>query len=265
MASRPRDTVLREQIETTADGIAQTLGQRNVRPRLAEPPDGADPFYFAHVCLALLPAVRRYHRDRGIPDEISWATLSALASNLARHRRIYGIGGLDGPQWVVRVYRGLVYRLGRLVFERTELGPQVAAVRPGYGAADPALGVHIPPAGPLTPELSDDAFGQVVPFFARHFPEDVLTVAHCRSWLLDPQLADYLPDTSNLVRFARRFRPLGDGDAGDSAIVRWIFEVPNPAELDTLAPSTTLERAVLGHLQAGHHWRVRLGWLELPH
>ncbi|MGH3097980.1 MAG: hypothetical protein ACRDMV_18510 [Streptosporangiales bacterium] len=34
--------------------------------------------------------------------------------------------------------------------------------------------------------------------------------------------------------------------------------------IDQLPQSSTLERAVVAHLRAGRHWRVRTGWLTLP-
>jgi GNAT domain-containint protein/N-acyltransferase family protein len=249
-----------ERVAQVAASLEGTVGDRDIRPDLPEAPD---PFFYAHVCLALLPTVRAYHRERGIPDAISWASLSALGNNLARHRRIYGTGGLDGPQWAVRVFRGVVYRIGRLVFERTRVGPDVAAATEA-GENNDALGIHIPPAGPLDPARCDAAFTDAVAFFARHFPEDRIGLAHCRSWLLDPQLAEYLSPTSNLARFAGRFQLVPAGYDDDRAIVRWVFEAADPSAVDALEPETTLERAIVRHLRAGRHWRIELGRLELP-
>ena len=247
-------------VQESAVRILVTFGQRDSAPAL---PQGTDSYFAAHVCLALLPHIRSYHRSRDIPDDVSWATLRVLADNLARHRRIYGVGGLDGSRWVVRVYRGLAYRLGRLVFECAHVGPPLAAVRPDLGPLDDALGVHVPSSGPLIPAECDEAFSRAVRFFGEHFPEQVLGPAHCHSWLLDPQLADYLPAQSNIVRFASRFRLLPNDDENDRAIVRWVFESADPANLDALTAKTSLERAVLGHLRAGGQWRERRGWLEL--
>ncbi|HVX46228.1 MAG TPA: acyltransferase domain-containing protein [Mycobacteriales bacterium] len=248
-----------EHVAEVAATFKNTIGDRDIRPDLPEAPD---PFFYAHVCLALLPAVRAYHRERGVPDPISWASLAALGNNLARHRRIYGAGGLDGPQWAVRVFRGLVFRIERLVFERTRLGPEVAEAT-GANENDDALGIHIPPGGPLDPAGCDAAFTAAVEFFTRHFPEDRLGRAHCRSWLLDPQLAEYLPPTSNLARFAGRFQLVPAGYTDDRSIVRWVFEVADPSDLDALEPVTTLERAIVEHLRAGRHWRIELGRLDL--
>jgi len=101
-----------------------------------------------------------------------------------------------------------------------------------------------------------------VRFFGEHFPEEPVGIAHCRSWLLDPQLAEYLPE-SNIVAFARRFHLVPAAELGDQAIVRWIFEASDPTDLASLRPVTTLERSVVRHLRAGRHWRIELGWLTL--
>jgi hypothetical protein len=37
----------------------------------------------------------------------------------------------------------------------------------------------------------------------------------------------------------------------------------NAASLNELPQRTSLERAVVGHLEGGHHWKVRTGWLDL--
>lgn len=246
-------------VDQVAAAITPTVGRRDL---LVPLPEG-DPFFYAHVAMTLLPTVRAYHRERGVPDDISWRTLGALGSNFARYRRIYGRGGLDGVPWVVRVYRGLVFHVGRLVFERARVGPVIGPGRPD----DNAIGVHIPPTGPLSPEACDDAFAGAKAFFEQHFPNENPELARCRSWLLDPTLAEYLGPNSNIVKFGRRFHLVehdAEPQSGDRAIVRWVFEVPDPADYAALTGTTTLERAVLRHLRSGGHWREQWGWLPWP-
>lgn len=68
-----------------------------------------------------------------------------------------------------------------------------------------ALDVHIPGAVPLDPEVCEDSYGRAQEFFDTYFPSPVRRVAVCSSWLLDDQLAEYLPATANIVRFQRAF------------------------------------------------------------
>jgi len=217
-------------------------------------------YFFAFVYLAALADVRRFHARRRIPDDISWATLSDLGRNLKRDRLLLGDGGLRTSGWLTLHFRGAIYELGRLQFNRMEV--RAAHVANAFREGDAALGIHIPESGPLTPEACEDSFARAQPFFARHFPETPTRLGICTSWLLDPQLADYLDPESNIVRFQRRFELVGDGYDGDADVLRFVFHRIAP-NINDLPQRTTLERAIVAHLRAGKSWRNRTGWLEL--
>jgi hypothetical protein len=237
-------------------------------PSAASTPLGR--YFFVYVYLAALAEVRRFHRERRIPDDISWATLSDLGRNLKRDRLLLGDGGLRTSGWLTLHFRGALYQLGRLQFNRMNIRAAhrvwfanvPSHVADAFRDGDPALGIHIPESGPLTPEACDDSFGQAQPFFARHFSETPTRLGICTSWLLDPQLAEYLAPDSNIMRFQRRFELIGDGHDGDTDVLRFVFHriAPNVAEL---SQRTTLERAIVAHLSAGKHWKNRTGWLQL--
>lgn len=228
------------------------------RPSLGTTPLGR--YFFVYVYLAALADVRRFHASRGIPDDISWATLADLGRNLVRDRLLLGDGGLRTSGWLTLHFRGSIYELGRLQFDRMQV--RAAHVAGAFQEGEAALGIHIPESGPLTPEACDDSFAHAQPFFARHFPETPTRLGICTSWLLDPQLAEYLDPASNIMRFQRRFKLVGEGYDGDAAVLRFVFHriAPTIAEVPQ---RTTLERAIVAHLRAGKHWRDRTGWLEL--
>jgi hypothetical protein len=214
-----------------------------------EPWPPVEPLFYPHVFLAALPDVRAFHAERGIPDDVSWATLADLGRVMRIHRGATGEPGLDEQNWLRLHWRGLLFELGRLQFDRAK--------------AD-ALGVHIPVGGPLEPAAVDDALARARPFFDRHFPEDGYRTAVCTSWLLDPQLAEVLPADSNIVRFQQRFELLDEGAyEGDEDVFKFVFRRVDPP-LDELPRRTTLERALVAHLRAGGHWQVRKGRVELP-
>jgi len=217
-------------------------------------------YFFVYVYLAALADVRRFHRERRIPDNISWATLADLGRNLVRDRLLLGDGGLRTSGWLTLHFRGSLYQLGRLQFNRMNV--RAAQVADAFREGEPALGVHIPESGPLTPEACDDSLAQAGSFFARHFPETPTHLAICTSWLLDPQLAEYLAPDANVIRFQRRFSLVGEGYDGDADVLRFVFHRIAP-NIDDLPQRTTLERAIVTHLRAGKHWRNRTGWLQL--
>lgn len=218
-------------------------------------------YFYVYVFLAGVPVVRRYHQDRRVPEDIAWTTLAQLGEMVEIHRRQYGVGGMDKQFWLALHLRGVLYRLGRLQFNL-----QLAGERAGPLAADlPVLGTHIPETGgPMGAAGCDASFRQARPFYDRYFPEHGARVAVCTSWLLDPQLADYLPESSNIVRFLRRWTLVDEEPRpGGDSVLEFVFR-RNGQPLDELPRTTMLQRAVLARLEAGRHWHQRTGWLELP-
>jgi hypothetical protein len=205
---------------------------------------------YVYAYLALTGVARQYHRDHGIGDAVSWATLADLGRNLAVDRRMRGEGWPVMQSWLTLHARGGLYELGRLQHQR----------------GDTAIGLHIPEAGPLTPEAVEASLDEARAFFPRHFPGESYTMFSCGSWLLDPQLTEYLPGDSNIIRFQRRFElepyEEPEGLDADVEVLRFVFRsLTTP--LDELPRDSVLQRAVIEHLKAGRHWRWRRGTFPL--
>jgi hypothetical protein len=211
--------------------------------------------------LELVPEIRQYHRDRGISDEISWATLADLGRQLAVSRRTNGKYGLETHWWMSIHWAGAIYALGRLQFLLHQV-PENNPV-PGTEPGEWVIGVHIPESGPLTPEAVDESFAQAREFFPRVFPEYPAKTATLGSWLIDPYLLDNLPQDSNMVRFGRRFTPYGvPRDSQDSAVF-FTFRTHDLDHLDDLPQDTTLQRLVVRRIKEGGTWQNAFGYLEL--
>lgn len=205
---------------------------------------------YAHLFLAATPVIRRWHTAHGIDDSISWATLQDLGRRIDQYRAKHpgGGAGIDDPRWLFHHFRGRLFQLGRVQFLR---GPTARRVAP----VDPALEIHIPAGGPLLPAAVDSSFAQARAFFDRHFPADSSRYGVMTSWMLDPQLAEYLPPTSNILAFQRRFHLLPHWHRpGDTAILDALTSLPHP---------TTLTHAVTTHRQAARHWHIHRGWCPL--
>ncbi len=270
LAARPdpdRDPELWWLLERCHQRLASDMGGWSSVP-WPSLPDEHGPlgrFFYLWVFVSAVPVVRDYHRSRGVSDEISRETLTDLGGKVGVHRRIYGVGGLETQFWFTLHFRGVIYALGRLQFNLHEVelsDPALASAVPDFSSGDVGLGVHIPETGAMTPEVCDASFAAAREFFPKHFPEYDLRVATCSSWLLDEQLADYLPEMSNIVAFQRRFHLTPGGSDGDRAVFEFVFRRVKPA-LDDLPQRTTLERAVVAHLRSGGHWQSRLGWVAL--
>jgi GNAT-like C-terminal domain/N-acyltransferase N-terminal domain len=221
---------------------------------------------YVWLWLAILPEVRRYHADRGVPDDISWSSLADLGQQLTSSRLVTGTSGLDASWDLPRVLRGAYYRLGRLTFERGNPMPDASdhpVLRPGQMG----LGTHVPVGGGrLDPDACDDSFAQARDFFPRCFGEQPAAF-NCHSWLMDDQLAAYLPESSNIIRFQRRFDRFTDRELANWAPMEHLFHRrfegahQLAAALDELPQGTTLHRAIVTHLRSGGQWYNRTGWL----
>lgn len=241
-------------------------------PKLPEGLGSPGRCFYLHVFLAVLSEIRSWHDEEGIPEEISWATLADLGRHVAIHRRVKGGTGIDVPWWMTLHLRGLLYELGRLQYRPFYIG--VGSPDPWYSEAeatsrglgfrygDAALDLHIPEGMPLSPGACDGSLDLAREFFSEHFAVGGRRIVICSSWLLDDQLADYLPTDSNIVRFQRRFELVPRWVQNDRAILTFVFRKEDPV-IEELPQRTKLERAVVYHLRDGGHWRVRTGWMDL--
>lgn len=218
--------------------------------------------FHLYVFLAAVADVERTHGEREIPEDVTWATLRDVGLQIANYEVRHGRPGFDGAFWVWPHFRSEALTVGRLQYDRRRV-PLDADGSLAVHRGSPALGVHIPALGPLSSEACAASLERARKFHAVHFPEEAFDIGICESWLMDGQLASYLPEASNIVRFQRRFR-LDDtwSRPADDDVIRFTFgRIPD--RLDDLPQTTTLERALVSHIRGGGHWYFRRGWLEL--
>ena len=198
---------------TTAlvDGIG-TVDQSLDLPPLAPSRRRASRYFYVCVFVAAMPYVRDYHRAHGVQADVSRRTLADLGRHMTTHRLRLGTGGLLEPAWSQAALQGRGLPARSAAVPAATPGPEHgrgsrAAGLP-YGPNDGCLEIHIPTRlGPLTHSVCDKSLTEARrEFFDGRFPGERYRLAACKSWLLDPQLADYLPADSNIVRFQRRFR-----------------------------------------------------------
>ncbi|TQJ87389.1 acyltransferase domain-containing protein [Streptomyces sp. SLBN-31] len=265
------DPELRQALERSVAELVRGMGEIGTGLDLPDLDWASGPLqrcFPVFVFVAALPYTRAQHRERGVPDEVSRRTLADLGRHMAVHRRRYGVAGVHAVWWFGHHFRGELYQLGRLQFERARLGRRtgtaLAAAGLDVGPGTPCLNLHIPDfLGPLTPAACDRSLALAADFFARCFPEEKYRVATCHSWLLDRQLTRYLPAGSNIVRFQQRFRlAREDKEPADTDPVEFVFGDPD-LPVETLPRRSALERAVGDHLRAGGHWYHGHGWFEL--
>ncbi|WP_431677641.1 acyltransferase domain-containing protein [Kitasatospora sp. KL5] len=256
--------IFEEALEPQSAAVG-TLGRPAGLPPHWPEADGAVGRYLpALLFVALAPRVLAWHRTLGIPPEVSRSTLADLGRQLTVYRRRHAEGGLGAVSWLTLPFRGELYQLGRLQFQRYRLRAEEAPAGGAPAAGEWCLNLHVPDfCGPLGPGACDRSLAAARAFFPRYFPAEPYRAACIFSWLLDGQLARYLPEDANIVRFQRRFRPLRpNGAPSDDDPLRFVFDDPGvpPARLPR---DTALRRALADHLCSGGHWYVGSGWFPL--
>jgi len=266
--------LLRRSRRLITAGMGDPAAPRVLLPPLPAALGAAGRCFPAHLFLATLPLTLDWQRQRGVPDEVSWAIVADLGRQMEIYRDRYGATGVEEAWWLTLHLRGQIYEFGRLQYNLLRLGggwltparwyaPADARARgTGFRPGDDALGVHIPDGGPLTPAACDASLAAARAFFGRCFPSPTRRLAICESWLLDDQLAGYLPGRANIVQFQRRFTLTPGWDRGDQDVAQFVFR-RGVTDLGTVPQRTTLQRAIMSHLRTGGHWRLRTGWLTL--
>lgn len=189
-----------------------------------------------------------WYGERGIPDQIYFATMGCFPRFLEECRQITGVPAFDRGWWTARQISGTLFRLGELEYE----------LRTGDGG--PWISIHIPSDAALTPDRCGRSLDWARSFFADRFPAWAGRPYLCRSWLLAPELRELLPPESRILAFQRRLRLEGT-ETGDREYMRWIFRRDPAASLADLPEDTTLQRNLKRRLLEGGGLSVGRGVL----
>ena len=218
--------------------------------------------------------LERYLLLEGCPEDVVEATLGGLARHVGIHRRKHATTGVDAGWWMLLTLRGEIVEVGCLQFHYVNLGVGTLSPHPwysdsevesrgvGFRRGDPSVGIHIPDQAPITPDRLDETLARARHVLGRLWPVAQRRLATCQSWMLDDHLAGYLPATSNILGFQRRFTLLPVWSEDDEDTLEFVFRRPGTTLAD-LPRETTLQRAIIEVLEQGGHWRARTGWLDL--
>jgi hypothetical protein len=207
--------------------------------------------------------VRSWHTARGISSDDSWAVLADLGQQMRVHRRGTGRLGLHQVSWTAMNWSGVLFHLGRLQFDLHRRGESSPARRW-------TIGTHIPATGPLTPDVVEESLQAATAFFTTHFPdlafgreEDAPAFGHefvCHSWLMNPELIEFLGADSNIGAFVSRWEIVATSPGNDSAAF-FVFGARPPYDPASFPRRTRLEREVADRLADGRGWLDGKGML----
>lgn len=122
----------------------------------------------------------------------------------------------------------------------------------------PVLDVHIPAGGSLREDECKASLKAAAEIFLKCFPEHPWKAFVCTSWLIDPELGRCLPPHSGIVTFGRLFHPLAINRPNFRQLIERVLD--NREDWQNFEPQTSLQKAVIAHLKAGHTFRTTSGF-----
>ena len=123
-----------------------------------------------------------------------------------------------------------------------------------YG--DKTINLHIPASGALKASDCMESIRRMCGFCDKFHPDYDYKAIVCYSWLLDPQFAEILPESSNIVQFQKLGHNLPYSVCDQTREVIWrIWGVPGLSlPVEKLPCRNTLERGVAEFLKQGRRF-----------
>ena len=213
---------------------------------------GEDMFGMKRLCSMLRCALRaREEYDRlGISEEIYVDTMGAFSRFVREHMESYGRYGFDRGSWTPRQVSAKLFRIGQLEYELTKLDGK------------PIVSLHIPTDVDLRPEILRPSMKEGLAELYRLFPEYEGKPVYCHSWIISPMLKDYLPETSNILRFQEMFE-LDEETTPGNGVLLWVFKNPK-LPVAEFPENTSLQRKLKAFFLSGGQFQDGKGYLRLP-
>ena len=241
------DAQAKEILRTDPEGLsaqAKVLAEEFIRTGTCDMPKGGMLPLF--VCAYVADHTLEINTKRGIPREMTVAILRDVNLWIGNYYKQFGVPGTNEFAWLSFQLRGEIFRLGRLQFRPVKNGNNRAP------SGEWVLETHVPQGEPLDPQKCLESFAMAKEFFPKYFPEVKADYFDCHSWLLNPNFAYLLDDSSNIVNFGKLWT-LKRIDVGNcSATINRVFgfgfkrkDLPNAPE------NTTLQRKVKEFLLNG--------------
>ena len=216
---------------------------------------GCGPLTRLAVVTYLLPGWYAAYRAKGIPDGVILDTFRDVSLRARLYSEITGRAGLSEEDviWFRHLMHVALFQIGALQFQPFEMiyldeegigEPYMAfsaAQKAALPAGTPVINCHVPRGADLSPRSVEASFQSAKAFFSKNFPDGAYRAFLCYSWLLYPPMVERLPETSNIRRFAERFRVVGACDDAEQAFECLFMEGPERAP----AHATALQRLAL--------------------
>lgn len=176
--------------------------------------------------LYMCEALQVKYDEKGISRDILLDTLSDIVRWCNTWSELEGELYLGEIGWLSRSMKFYLFKIGRLQYCIHSVTEDFTKF--GMKLGESFIGVHIPPTGPLKIEEVKASLDMAREFFAKYFPDMKYSYFSCLSWLLDDTLKEFLPENSNILKFAELFSIVDN--APSDAILHYVFDINTTRE-----------------------------------
>lgn len=181
----------------------------------------------------------------GVPRQIFLDTLHDIKIWSYRHKEIFEEYGVKEIVWLRHLGSTKMFTIGRLEYK---LGRYLFGVRrKNLCFLSRIVEIHIPRGEKITKENLLFSLNEAVKFFEKFFPNYKYNYFTCGSWMLDPNLKEFLPEDSGIIIFQNMFDLVATIPKIDH--IRFVFgEKWNKNNIKDFKPQTSLQKNIRDRL-----------------
>ncbi len=221
--------------------------------------------------LILAQRVYEKYREKNIPDEIFYDTMSDITVWVNTLKREENVDGLKNIGWLYNHFKFELFKVGRMQYQFFKTNYLVSGV-PFFKLSQmtvknhrPVLNIHIPEGEPLELYKCKGSINTAKEFFGKYFPEYKFDGFVCESWLLDPNNALFMDKSKNIVKFSELFDTVVRTKHNNFEIVKrlWGKDIKSVEDITDFPETTDLQRRTKAYILSGGKTGIGYGTISL--
>lgn len=233
-----------------------------------------EPMMKLALVYAFLPTIYSKYKEKKISDEIFYDTMSDIRIWIDDHKARTNEDGLYELHWIMHHMKMNIFKIGRLQYQmflwyfKTPYNNHGVKIKRG----DKFINMHIPRGEKLVYEDCVKSLDMAKEFFQKYFPEFPNDRYACHSWLLYSGNKEFMPEGSNILKFASLYEIIEENEDPESAYL-WLYgqkfknpeliknrkEMGNYGHLDVLPQKTSLQKSTIEFIKNGGIFGEALG------
>ncbi len=223
---------------------------------------------------AFLPTVWDRYKEKNLPEEIFWDTMTDIKIWIDDHRARTDEDGVYELHWLMHHMNLNIFKVGRLQYQKliwyfkTPYNKNGVEIKFG----DKFINMHIPRGAKLDYDECVKSLDMAKEFFIKYFPDFPNNKYACHSWLLYPGNKNFMPEGCNILKFASLYDIIEENEDPESAYL-WLYgkkfknseliknrkETGSYGHIDELPQKSSLQKSTIDFIKNGGIFGEALG------